>query len=373
MLNPEACTLFCGGSEDKTGYRYFLTRVDHLHKLDVSIPLYILDGSAGLDITYRGWGTFHSFDEFVRPMDNVDICFHKAKTNITYLKDDGYRMEYYKQVNNMLSKADKEHVLVTTYKKYKAEVMQCLSLESMGTYGDITGKNDWRNCNTLYKLGLLREPHILSLLHASFYHPEIWQYFKQFDPTDPEQRKRACAELNAISADKTPLFRKEIDEYELSAWVCDFLQEIYRLRIRNYTCMDPVKVYLFSDLSERDQSNIYTQFFARIKQYFEEYNAKVRIGGTIATLERYRLEHRLSSKGNGEPAVSSKIMTVLHDWLEKYGEGYTFRRKELMETAGITNRELRSTVHDNTRVREALDNMVSGRDRRGIIYTLKYC
>lgn len=72
----------------KEGNRYFLTKIDYKNNLPDKMPVWILDGTADIDIQYGNemYILEHS-KELHRSLKNVTIYFHKTATNSTKLKN----------------------------------------------------------------------------------------------------------------------------------------------------------------------------------------------------------------------------------------------------------------------------------------------
>lgn len=366
LITPGNCSLFI--RTGKAGFRYFLTKISYQSHYQISIPLYVLDGSADIDIEY-GAPFFDriDFSEYARSFPGTAFHFLRAKSNSTMLVDRKYRklfVEHIVKASRVEGNA-KEEVLVTTYKMMRGEMAEAFGIERIGTYGAITGKNDWRDCRYLVKTGVLRKPRILEYLDACEYYPELWDKVVSGGTDTAEGLQKACETLNRISCDAEEDFKLRIDEVAVNIWMCDFIQEFYRLRIRNYNDDAAVLVKVFCDVRQKG-SNIYTLFYDCIKAYFTKRGASVEFMGSIKELYQYEKANRESPKNSERRTACYKIWRTL----TAMPDGSEFTQQGLAEQADITITQLRTEIARNEDLRTLMTEMESRREERKKIYRM---
>lgn len=370
IVDPEAITIYHRGQNDGDGYRLFYTVIDNTEKFDATVPTYVLDGTANIDIRYRRWGTLRSFTRFTRDMSNMTINVYPAITNTTAVSNGSYRYNLYNEISKITaSKADHSY-FITGYKSFKDELCDIFGTDAVGTYGNITGRNCWQTCTKLIKTGVLRLPRLIPFLEAAFLYPEIWRHFTDFDLSDINQFQAACDELNAINADSpTALFKDEIDRVIVSRWMVETVQEIYRLKIRNYASTDAVTVEMFFYVDPGDFLNIYTIFFNQLRLYYQRYGAAVNLNCSHPELIDLHRSHRKSSDGSGSPTAYAKIKTVI-DSYQKKPAFFEFTRNDLARTAGISDDCLKRVIADHPSLRDLLAALHVPGTRRPIRYRI---
>lgn len=254
-------------------------------------------------------------------------------------------------------------IMVSAYKDKDIVrlIKQTLGVQQVATYGDITGKNDWRNCHVLVKTGILRKPTIVSLIDAIEYYPHIWDKLTN----EKNDAKEIIQMLNNISADNSEIWKDEIETTIVSRWIVDFVQEIYRLCIRDYNCTDAVEVHIYSDARKPDENDmdIYSRFYDAVESYFTEKSGKVVYCGKEPDLADLSRRKRKSSKGNGDVATYGKVTKCL----EKMSKGTVFTLCQLAQWSDVTYDALKKEKRRNNTFADMLSKMETGNKIRNNI------
>ncbi|MDO4344121.1 MAG: hypothetical protein Q4C50_04890 [Eubacteriales bacterium] len=366
ILNKEVTFFVSHGKNDaqnqKEGNRYFLTKIDYKNRLPKGASVWILDGTADIDIQYDCEKyLLKTSKKLHRDLSNMTIGFHTVATNSTLLKNRENR-DYIQLLweiirEKILINYSLGDVMISTYKDKEIIrlVKQISGIERVATYGDITGRNDWKDCHVLVKTGILRKPMIVSLMDAIEYYPYIWDELTSDSMSTEEKIKL----LNSISVGASEKWRNEIDTTIVSCWMVDLVQEIYRLCIRNYNCTDLVTVHIYSmaHKAAEGEENIYTKFYDAVESYFSVKGTKIINYGGEYDLYELRRKKRKSAKGNGEPATYGKIMR----YLEEMPSGTVFTLGQLAEDVGIKYDTLRKEKKRHKEIADMIDGMKTGK------------
>ena len=164
--------------------------------------------------------------------------------------------------------------------------------------------------------------------------------------------------LNCISAESSEKWRNEIEATIISRWMVDFIQEIYRLCIRNYNCIDPVEIHIYSAAVKSNGNNvdIYTKFYDAVESYFSVKNSKVICCEKETALIDLVRRKRKSAKGNKELATYGKLMNCL----ERMPKETSFTLCQLAQWSGVTYDAVKKEKFRNKIFAELLSEMETG-------------
>ncbi len=164
-------SIYCPGNRDEGKFRYFYSVISYMPNLKISNPVFILDGTADIDTRYPLSGvTVQSYQGLHRSLANVSAVLHKCRCNATYIKSHpDYLKTLASYCNGLLAqeKSTQAEILVTgfmeTLPTLKAGIQQA---ENFEYYGNLVGKNQFRECMVLMKTGVLRRPRVVTILYC---------------------------------------------------------------------------------------------------------------------------------------------------------------------------------------------------------------
>ena len=133
--------------------------------------------------------------------------------------------------------------------------------------------------------------------------------------------------------------------------------------------MNQIQIHVFMFVEKYNQTNLYTKFFHKLKEYYETYNANIEICEDHPELIEISKRTRLSSSGTGEPSAYVKIMDTLHRYATNKDLPFVFTRQDVIRDSGVNENLLKSTLRSKPLLRETLDRiLISGNSK-----TKRYC
>jgi len=258
--------------------RYFITVLDQLHKLPYNqIPVYIMDGTGDIDDRYTDAEMFDVV-KFERPDVHVDFDIYNEKTGKYYLQKVDNKEILCKGITKTIKEVYGFAPMETMVAGFKQIMVQMENMKAAGvtayppaSYGNIVGRNDFRDCSILVKIGVLIMDGRSAFLIATSRHPELWEkiislpdkkrtvLLSRIDAyTSKEEQEEEMTEDDDATTEKTENALEDdteekaisfmdsemkklqiemsemIDKVKLSQMLVDSVQEIFRLRIRKW-------------------------------------------------------------------------------------------------------------------------------------------
>lgn len=330
-----------------------------------TIKTVIYDGTASLDPVYDNKDIFHIV-KYDKPKTHVKIVQMDEKTNRSYIINN--MADHSLIANNMrayfVNKIDSGEIgpgdiMVSGYLDTKKNMVNSgltwpidyvpngmepfrISSHPLATYGSaqITGTNDYKDCSYLGKIGANILPNATIFMQLACRRSDIWEKLIAMEEGNRAKQLQLIFTNNASWTG----FKEEIDDCTLRTAMVAIVQEINRLRIRNW-CERPEDAYKYG-------ITVVWAWRGRKQGTYnpatEEFTEKL----MRAVLEYFKVD--CNNPDDYEyipPAVCKRAEAVerkktmiaqLEEWYDNLEPNAAFTMKDMAEAVGITRKSLNS-------------------------------
>jgi hypothetical protein len=264
----------------------------------------ILDGTADISQKYKQ----QVFDKIYVPQlhDYEHLTFHYySRFNLsrsTYNKEDNLIPNLVEDIKAIAAKRSKVYVVV--YKENKDEYERLLAKEIkqkgviIRTLGSTRGDNSMRDCDTVVFTGLIHKGELNYLSESLVLNQD-------YDMDLNVQKHRRVRKFND----------RKTEVIKLSSWLEEFVQEVYRTRLRSHNLNQDVHAYLM--VSDPDFLNLIEGYFAgcKMEEWYPVDTTKGKLNDTalkiveevLGRVESGELEIPKSSLGINMNTLKSEI------------------------------------------------------------------
>ena len=262
----------------------------------------ILDGTADISQKYKP----QVFDKVYVPQlhDYEHLTFHYySRFNLsrsTYNKEDDLLPNLASDIKEIVRKRTKVYVVV--YKENKDDYERLLAKEIqqnrviIRTLGSTRGDNSMRDCDTVVFTGLIHKGELNYLSESLVLNED---YAMDLNV----QKHRRVRKFN----------NRKTEIVKLSSWLEEFVQEVYRTRLRSHNLTQDVRAYLM--VSDSDFLNLIEGYFVGCKM--EEWYPVETTKGKIKGLAEEIIDMVISRMNSGETVIPKNSLGIKPDTLKK--------------------------------------------------------
>ena len=302
--------------KDGTEYcNYFLVLIDNRDKLvDIGAKVFVLDGTADISPEYNvSYIKMIDCKAFRTALDNLSINIVDVRSGKSYLSSKGIGAE---QIIDCLisyqnSLPVKDQVLFT-YKNLRDRYTDRLqsAYETIDYFGNIRGKNVYRECTNIIQFGLNRFPQSIYNLQSSF---SILEHYN-----------KSC--ICYVGQD----YARDI---VINSILTDIEQNIFRSKIRNQDCSDGVTYTLMFDVTG------YQDLIEAIKSRYEPMGAKVNVLDSPLEFDVLKTVNRKTENSTSAQRVINYYYSL--------PQGSRFTRRDIMKQCEITVSQFKNAKQNN--------------------------
>lgn len=309
-------------NDDAAEYKnYFALVIDNVNKLlNLGAKVYVLDGTADIktpnyDVYYAD---FVDCSKFKFNLKNLTINIVNVSTSKTRLC----------KKNNPLIKTIRTYIDTLPYDDsvvftYKAITKYFSDDYKTNHFGNIKGRNNYRNSTHFIQIGLNRYPDTLYFLEAGFLSCNDMNY---------ENRKM----IRVVSKNKI------IDVMNRNI-LTDIEQNLYRSKIRNYDNQDEVIYTLLFNTQE------YSSLVKIIQNRYQSYGATINIIDTPLCFQTDKIVNRKTKN----ETIAQKVIR----YIESLEVGTIFKRADIISNCGLTVEQFKNIKKNNEVVKITLNLM----------------
>lgn len=244
---------------------YFTVLIDNKNKMISSgAKVYVLDGTADVSPDYKvSYVNLINCSEFLLPLNKLIInCVNLSTSRIRFDKPD--KNKYIDCIAEYIKSLPAKTDAVFTYQKIESILKNHFSV--VNHFGNIKGKNDYRNKTNIVQIGLNRYSDLAYQLQAGY------NILEKYDG------KKAT-----IAAGKS-----KIDNVMYNTILADIEQNLYRTKIRNADNADMVTYTILFN------TNQYKHLVDLLKSRYGSYGATINVIDTPKEIKGFNLINRNS-------------------------------------------------------------------------------
>lgn len=313
--------------------RFFVLLEDNINKFDTDkIKYWIFDATSDYDVEYYN-NIFHI--EKIDDSRNESLKIINVKENMSKQAIKEKSGKKIRALNKFIVNrvADGEEVIVATYSNVKGSIEINESSTKLH-FGNIKGVNEYREVCKMFHIGLNRQADYYYLGLYMLNNKEIINELNGASDDVSREKLKALTKLKKIKKAQTTMFEnEEINEIMIKKIFVDFIQNIFRTKIRDFSNRDQVEIYTFIE----DKME---ELLTMIEEYFD-----IKIEHIKAT--EFAIESVISKK-NPKESIAQKIM--------KWWVGYDWEKElhisEILNLVGITQQQFNKAKENNEKLRE---------------------
>ena len=342
------------------------------------MPCYLFDGTGGINPMYDNKDIFE-VRQYEKPKTHVGFVQLDEKMSKTFLQDGRNIDRLYERVSDFLLETygpqnlNSRKIMISGFKaagKNAAEYglawpdgyipegrerYPILHNPQTGMYGPIsqhpyatygssycTGSNIYKDCSLLCKISVLRlkQTTVLGQICCRDH-----RFLENLKSMDESYRARQLQLIFAFGADRSD-FADVIEDVTLRTAMADVIQEINRLRIRNW-CDNPADADKYDitviwtlrgrKQGEYDQQDedFYEKLMRRVMEYF---------GSNPADKNDYRYIPSKLHPRRKSTEKQGTLMCKISDWWEALPDGKEFTLSDMAAGVGVNKRVLNATL-----------------------------
>lgn len=294
---------------------YFTVVINNADKLiNVGAKVFVLDGTADVSPEYQlKCVNMVDCSRFNRDLSKLTINIVNINTSKNRLTRKGDKTAHLIQTIIDYIKSQPLNIdTIFTYQAIEGKFKD--EFENVEHFGNIKGKNDYRDINHICQVGLNRWSELVYILYAN----EIGIY----NDSDNSVIKRIYD-------------RETIDNIRCKLILADLEQNIFRCKIRNYDNKENCTYTLMCCISEETSIfENYQPLVNIIKARYEPLGARVNVINTPIEFQLLKAEQR---KTANETSVQKFCK-----WLNSQPEGRTFKRIDIKSECSMNDSEFKS-------------------------------
>jgi hypothetical protein len=320
------------GNDEVDYCNYFTVVLDNSNKLvNIGAKVFVLDGTADIDPAYDlDYISIVDCTQFQRSLKNLTI-------NIVNIPNAGKTALSNNQsmVDSLIKliKRQPNEPVIFTYQNQCDRFKQ--EFERVDYFGNIRGKNEYRDCTEFVQVGLNRYPDINYKLTALFN--------KLFSSSNEE----TTIVIGKNNDEQTLTGLQLYDDVLLKELLVDIEQNIFRSKIRNIDCNDKVNYTLYFN------SNRYHELVELIKARFEPLGATVNILDTPPEIALLKTKNRKTKE-------STKAQLIL-DWFAAQSPERIFKISEMLSELQITAKQFKIVRAKNKAIQQLFESKRIGK------------
>lgn len=310
QLVTEGATFISQKIRSGNEYRnYFLVTLDNSEKLlNLGADVFVLDATADIDPIYKQYYVnMIDCSEFNVPLDNLTINIVDVPTSKNQIGKSASRHNAIISFIKEYLRADPQRPnVVFTYK----EIEDCFEnyFDSVHHFGAIKGLNRFRNSGSIAQVGLNRFPD--SIYRQITYSTKLGEH--------DYKNKRVYKIIG----------EQAVEAVMNHALLVDIEQNMFRSKIRNIDCTDPVTYTVFFNC------DTYSGLIALMKERYEPLGATVNVIPTPAEFKMQKsLDRNTSSKTN---------VQIFLEWFNHQPNGRLFKRADVLQECNFTGEQFKN-------------------------------
>lgn len=305
-------------SQEQKYENYFTVLIDNKDKMITSgAKVYVLDGTADVSPDYQAsYINMIDCSDFLLPLNKLVInCVNIPTSRIRFDKPD--RNKYIDCIVNYINSLPHKCDVIFTYQKIEPILKKHFAM--VNHFGNIKGKNDYRNKANIIQIGLNRYSDLTYQLQAGY---NTLEKYKDKNVT--------------IAASKS-----KSDNVMYNTILADVEQNLYRTKIRNADNTDIVTYTMLFN------TNQYKFLIELLKARYGAYGATINV---IDTPLEFRL---LKSKERKQDTNAKKIL----EWLSTKTKEDTFYINNMLSELNLTQKQFRRIKEKDTSIKALFENM----------------
>lgn len=325
-INESGCLFLSSSESDQDNSRQFILIRDNTDKLDVDkCKSIIFDATAYYDIDYTISDKYKIFKFDDSKESDIELHHIKVSTSQRRLKSSTSQIENISKYINTLG----DKTFIATYGKKNGlfqKFNSFLKSEYMAYFGDIKGKNDWNDFNSMAHIGLNRKSNYVYLITyiALTKVNKKWNEIQDVDKT--------YTHINSLLENKNGIFTLEkmrrIMESDLAV---DAIQNIMRIKCRHFNNTDMCKVYMLC-------SETYSPVVEKVKKVLGLDEIIEYVPDIIGEAKEQN-----TSKKDGTKTVNQRFKA----WFDKWN-GNKVEIKEIKTALGFTDKDWENVKKSKT-------------------------
>lgn len=327
-----------GKSKDNKYDNYYMVVIDNLPKLiGIGAKVYVLDGTADISPEYQiGYCNLVNCSQFRRDLSNLTIKIVDTNTSKTKLtkRESGKHVD---AIIDSVKAMPEPYQVAFTYKdiskRFESEFPQ------VNYFGNIKGRNDYRETKNIVQVGLNRFPDLVYLLYANAISQAKDRY--QFDTNN-----KYCISYDYWhTANCRVLDGETINRIMCNSILADIEQNLLRSKIRNTDNQDKVTYTIYYNSLADD----YYYLTNRIIKRYEKLGAMVELVATPKEICSYLINKY-------QPDKDTRAQKII-DWLYSQPQGATFRTSEMLGAVNLTQKQFDKLKKTNSNIKKIFDSM----------------
>lgn len=289
---------------------YFLVLRDNRDKLlNLGAKVFVLDGTADISPAYDvDYVRMIDCKQFRRKLDNLTINLVDVRSSKGYLSNDSEKTS--KIIDCLISYQnalpDKDEVLFSydlIEKRYGIKLQS--AYDYINHFGNIRGYNTYRECKNIIQFGIHRYQEVYYNLQSGF------------------------STLCKDKGKSDHLVGLEYYKPTMIGYVlADIEQNIFRSKIRNIDCTEPIRYTIFFDYST------YPELIDAIINRYKPMGATIKMLGVPQMFTILKTKNRKTK----EDTHAQKII----DWYYNLPQGIMFRAKDIMRECNLSENQYKS-------------------------------
>ena len=317
----------------------FFIVIDNSDKLvDIGAKIFVFDGTADIDPDYdRGFINMVDCSQFKTDYPTLTIECIDLNTSQSRLCSRTSGNKTIKMLMDYINLLPYRYDALFTYKSMVQKFKDCFPKDYtpfIDYFGNIKGKNDYRSCANIIQIGLNRYPDLVYKIKTE--HNTL---------ANVKTNKRCVVIIGSNFAErvKSTMFR---------AILADIEQNLFRGKIRNADCCDPVKYTIVLNV---------TEFMPMIEMMKERFSgATIQIADTPTSF----LAEQIKSRENKKDSRAQRII----DWIFEQPNGTTFKISDMLNELFMSQQNFKDAKKYNKSLVKIFKSMETG--RRGY-YTVR--
>lgn len=292
---------------------FFTVIIDNADKLiNIGAKIFVLDGTADIDPDYsRNFVQMIDCSRFKSSYSNLTVECINLNTSQSRLCSRANGNKVVKMIMEYLNSLPYQYDALFTYKSIAQKFKD--SFQYIDYFGNIKGKNEYRDCTNIIQVGLNRYPDLvyrIKTLHNTL--------------ANVDTKDRCVKVIGSKFADKI----KQTMYYSI---LTDIEQNLFRSKIRNADCDDSIHYTIAFNTIEFDPL---------IEMMRERYKgAKIVITGTPTLF----LKEQIKSRATKDESRAQRII----DWIYEQPKGREFKITEMLNELGLSQQQFNDTKKHN--------------------------
>lgn len=309
-------------SQEQKYENYFTVLIDNKDKMiNSGAKVYVLDGTSDISPDYKvSYVNLIDCSCFLLPLDKLTInCVNVSTSRIRFDKPD--KNKYIDCIANYIKVLPNKCDAVFTYQKIEPILKNYFS--TVNHFGNIKGKNDYRDKTNIVQIGLNRYSDLAYQLQAGY------------NALEKYEGKKATVYASASI----------IDKIMYNTILADIEQNLYRTKIRNTDNADMVTYTILFN------TNQYKHLVELSKARYGSYGATINVIDTPLELKLFKTKERKQDTN------AKKIL----DWLDSKPKSYIFKISKLKKDLNLNNKQFDKIKKNNISISELFKKMKTER------------